>query len=129
MNKTVLIIITLGLIVVIGIIFFDSPKSNTNTGAGQNTEIKDGIQYIRIDANGGYSPKISNAKAGIPTKLIVKTNGTYDCSSSIVINSIGYQKILPQTGVTEIDIGIKNVGETLEGVCGMGMYSFQINFS
>jgi plastocyanin domain-containing protein len=124
MNKTVSIIIILGLVVVMGIIFSGGSGSKT----AQNVEIKNGVQYITIDAKGGYSPKVSNAKAGIPTKLIIKTNGTYDCSASLAIHSINYQKILPQTGETEIDLGTPKVGEPLQGVCGMGMYSFQVNF-
>lgn len=130
MNKTVSIIIASALIVGIGIVIGGSSlgraKSNESV---QNVEIKDGIQYVTIDARGGYSPKVSNATAGIPTKLIVKTKGTYDCSSSLVIRSVGYQNILPQTGETEIDIGIPKAGEPLQGLCGMGMYSFVVNFS
>lgn len=130
MNKTVSIIVTLGLVVAIGIIFTGGPKKdNTNLGSTQSVEIKNGVQYITISAKGGYSPQVTEAKAGIPTKLIVKTNGTYDCSASLVIRSIGFQKILPQSGETEIDIGIPKAGEPLRGVCGMGMYSFEINFS
>ncbi len=130
MNKTVSIIITLALVVGIGIIFIGgSDKATTNTGLTQTVEIKDGVQYITIDAKGGYSPQITEAKAGIPTKLIVETNGTYDCSASLVIKSVGFQEILPQTGKTEIDIGTPKAGEPLVGVCGMGMYSFEINFS
>lgn len=133
MNKTVSIIITLALVVGLGIVFIGGSKSKNNTSDStqslQNVEIKDGVQYITINAKAGYSPKISTAKAGIPTKLIVKTNGTYDCSSSLVIHSIGFQKILAQTGEETIDIGIPKAGEPLQGVCGMGMYNFLINFS
>ncbi|KKS04495.1 MAG: hypothetical protein UU58_C0006G0021 [Candidatus Nomurabacteria bacterium GW2011_GWA2_41_25] len=125
MNKTVLIIITLGLIVVMGIIFTGESDSES---AQNNIEIRNGIQYITINAKGGYSPGISAAKAGIPTKLIVKTESTYDCSAALVIRSVNFQKILPQTGETEIDLGIPKAGEPLQGICGMGMYSFQINF-
>ncbi|MDD5152575.1 MAG: cupredoxin domain-containing protein [Candidatus Pacebacteria bacterium] len=131
MNKTASIIITLGLVGALGIVFLGSSKSNTgasDTGTTQNTEIKDGVQYVTIDVKGGYSPRVATAKGGIPTKLIMKTDGTYDCSSSLAINSIGYRKILPQTGETEIDLGIPKAGEPLRGVCGMGMYSFVINF-
>ena len=84
MNKTALIIITLGLIVSIGVIFTGSgsKKDNGNgTGSIQNVEIKNGVQYITIGVRGGYSPNVSFAKAGIPTKLIMKTNGAYDCSA------------------------------------------------
>lgn len=128
MNKTVSIIITFGLIVAVGIIFMGGSKTKDTSQTVQNTEVRDGVQYITIDAKGGYSPHVSMGSAGIPTKLIVKTNGTYDCSAVLVVRSAGFQKILPQTGETEIDIGTKKVGETLEGVCGMGMYNFTINF-
>ncbi len=128
MNKTVSVIITFGLIVAVGIIFVGGSKTKNTDQAVQNTEIRDGVQYITIEAKGGYSPQVSTAKAEIPTKLIVKTDGTYDCSASLVIRSAQFQKILPQTGETEIDIGIKNRGEELQGVCGMGMYNFTIKF-
>lgn len=124
MNKTASIIITVGLVIAMGVIFIGGSDQ-----AGKNVEIRDGIQYITIGAQGGYSPEISNAKAGILTKLIVKTNGTYDCSASLVIRSIGYQKILPQTGEEIIDVGVPKVGVPLQGTCGMGMYSFVVRFS
>lgn len=132
MNKTASIIITLALVVGIGIMFIGGSKNDinsTSTQSAQNVEIKDGIQYITIDAKAGYSPKVSTAKAGIPTKLIIRTNGTYDCSASLVIRSIGYQKILPQTVEEVVDIGTPKAEQPLQGVCGMGMYNFLINFS
>ena len=130
MNKTVYIIIALALVVGIGIVFLGGSKNNTETsGSAQNVEIRDGVQYVTINAKGGYSPKVSTAKAGIPTKLIVKTDGTYDCSASLVIRSVGFQKILAQTGEEVIDLGTPKAGQPLQGVCGMGMYNFLINFS
>ena len=130
MNKTVSIIITLSLVVGIGIILFGSLKSGNNSSeAVQNSEIKDGIQYVTINAKGGYYPRVSTAKAAIPTKLIVKTDGTYDCSASLVIRSLGFQKILAQTGAEVIDIGTPKAGQPLQGLCGMGMYNFQVLFN
>ncbi|MEK7106086.1 MAG: cupredoxin domain-containing protein [Patescibacteria group bacterium] len=134
MNKTASLIITLGLIIGIGILFIGGSKAknasdNNPSQSVQNSEIKDGIQYITILAKGGYSPNVSTAKAGIPTKLIMKTNGTYDCSSALVIRSLDYQKVLPQNGETIIDVGIPKAGVPLQGVCSMGMYNFVVNFS
>lgn len=132
MNKTVSIIIISALVVGIGIVVFgwESSKNNSESTIGvQNSEIKDNIQYITINAKTGYSPKVSTAKSGIPTKLIIKTNGTYDCSSALVIRSLNYQKILPQSGETVIDVGIPKAGVPLQGMCSMGMYSFVVNFS
>ena len=132
MNKISLSIITVALVIGLGVIFFGGSQNGTesaSTQSGQNVEIKDGIQYITIDAKGGYSPRVSSAQADIPTKLIVKTNGTYDCSSALVIRSIGYQKILPQTGEEIIDIGTSQAGSSVQGTCSMGMYNFVVNFS
>jgi len=131
-NKTALIIIGLGLFVGLAIILFSIPKSNivNNTKLEQipNSEIKDGIQYITIDAKGGYSPRVSTAKGGIPTKLIVKTNSTYDCSAALSVKSVGFQKILQKTGEEVIDLGTPVSGTPVRGVCGMGMYNFLVNF-
>lgn len=132
MNKIALSIISFGFIIALVIIFSSGSEiNNTNISTeqlAQNTEIKDGVQYITINAKGGYFPRSSVVKAEIPTKLIVKTNGTYDCSAALVIRSIGYQNILPQTGEEVIDIGTKKAGEKLQGLCGMGMYGFEIEF-
>lgn len=57
----------------------------------------------------------------------MKTNGVYDCSSSLVIRSVGYRGNLPTTGETEIDLGTPKSGENIQGTCSMGMYSFTIN--
>jgi plastocyanin domain-containing protein len=131
MNKTVSIIITTGFVIGLAIIFVGGSQNSIDTSADQarqNVEIKDGIQYITINAKGGYFPKLSTAKAGIPTKLVMKTNSTYDCSSALVIRSIGYQEILPQTGEEVIDVGTPKVGVPLQGMCSMGMYNFEIQF-
>jgi plastocyanin domain-containing protein len=132
-NKIPLIIIAIALVIGIGLIFIGGTKGNkTNTniapaGSTQNIEVKNGIQYITINAKGGYSPRITTAKAGIPTKLIVKTNGTFDCSASLRIGSVGFQKVLQNTGEETIDLGTPKTGP-LQGVCGMGMYNFVVNF-
>lgn len=133
-NKIASIIIIMAIIISIGIIFSKDSKSNgntntTTTASASNVEIKDGIQYVTINARGGYSPRTSSAKAGVPTKIIMKTQGTYDCSASLIINSLGYQNMLPSTGDTIIDAGTTNAGGTLRGTCGMGMYGFSINFN
>lgn len=133
MNKNVSIIITLGLIIGLGLFFLGGQRKG-NTGPktdapSSNVEIKDGIQYITIEAKGGYSPRLSQAKANIPTKLIIKTDGTYDCSASLAIRSLNFQKILSQTGEEVIDLGTPKVGQKpLQGICSMGMYSFTVNF-
>jgi plastocyanin domain-containing protein len=58
----------------------------------------------------------------------MQTTGTFDCSSTLNIPSLNYQKNLPATGVTEIEIPPQPAGSTIEGLCGMGMYKFEIAF-
>ncbi len=95
---------------------------------GGNVSIEAGTQVIAIRAKGGYSPTVTSAKASMPTVLRVQTEGTYDCSSAIRIPSLGYSKTLEATGVVDVSIPPQKAGSTLQGVCAMGMYSFQIQF-
>lgn len=102
-------------------------SQNYNSASANNVTIENGKQIIEIKTKGGYSPRVSTAKAGIPTILRFDTNGTYDCSSSVRIPSLNISKSLPLSGVTDIDLQSLSVG-TLKGTCGMGMYPFEIDF-
>lgn len=102
--------------------------SGAGTASANNVSIVDGKQIIEITARGGYQPRKSVAKAGVPTVIRFVTKGTFDCSSSVRIASLGISKSLPQTGSTDIDIGTGKLG-TLQGSCGMGMYPFEVEFS
>ena len=132
MQKSTLLSIIISLSLIGGTLYFISyAPIDPNSGTEQlpNVEVRDGVQYVTITARGGYSPRVTEITGGIPTKLILKTNGAYDCSSSLVIRSIGFQKVLPPTGEEIIDLGIPQSGEKIQGVCSMGMYSFQIKAS
>ena len=94
-----------------------------------NVSIVDGTQVIMLSAKGGYSPKVTMAKADMPAVIRVRTNGTFDCSSALTIPSIGYRTNLPPSGETDIAVAPQKVGTTLDGLCAMGMYSFQIRFN
>lgn len=104
-----------------------SGSSTEQTANANNVSIVDGKQIIEINAKGGYQPRKSIAKAGIPTIIRFNTKGTFDCSSSVRIPSMNISKILPQSGSTDIDIGDGKLG-TLQGSCGMGMYPFEVEF-
>lgn len=126
MNKTVFIIIIFALFVVLGIVFIGGSSKSQKT-AGQNVEVRDGVQFITINAKGGYTPRKSTARSDIPTVLRFNTSGTFDCSSSVRIPSMNISKMLSQSGSTYIDLGSQKLS-TLQGTCGMGMYSFEVEF-
>lgn len=101
--------------------------SVTGESATNNVSIVDGQQIIDITAKGGYTPRTTTAKAGIPTIIRFHTSGTFDCSSYIRIPSMGVSKNLPSTGTTDVAVTNPAAG-ALIGMCGMGMYPFQVNF-
>ncbi len=132
MQKGTIISIIISIAIIGGTLYFVSDRSASTGGEAlqsQNVEVRDGVQYVTINAKGGYSPRVTTIKGGMPTKLIVKTDGTYDCSSALVVRSVGFQKILQPTGEETIDLGTPKSGEEIQGVCSMGMYNFVINFS
>lgn len=105
-----------------------SPKSGADALSAVSAVVVDGTQFIDMRAKGGYAPRVITAKAGMPTILRVTTDGTFDCSASLVIPKLSYQKFLPSSGTEDIRIAAEQAQGTLQGLCSMGMYNFQINF-
>jgi plastocyanin domain-containing protein len=130
MQKNTIISIIISFVLIGGTLYFVSNKSaSSEMTDSQNVEIRDGIQYVTVMARGGYSPRTSKVQPDIPTKLIVKTNGTYDCSAALAVRSVGFQKILEPTGEEIIDVGIIKKGGKVQGICSMGMYNFELKSS
>lgn len=103
-------------------------NSDSGTAAADAVSVVHGTQIIDIAAKGGYAPRVVEAKAGMPTVLRVTTKGTFDCSTSLVIPKLSYQKSLQPSGVEEIAISAEEAKGILQGTCSMGMYGFQIKF-
>lgn len=62
-----------------------------------------------------------SVRAGQPTVVTLITDGTRGCTRGFVVPSLGIEKILPETGRTEVDLGILEPGR-LAFTCSMGMY-------
>ncbi len=86
-------------------------------------------QVFEINVKEGYTPKEITAKAGIPVILKMKTQGTFDCSSTFAIPQLNIRESLQATGEKSITIPAQKAGATVQGVCGMGMYSLVIKFT
>lgn len=123
------IIIGAGVLISIGLIL--GGLSIGNSGGDDSGSVRDenGTQIISIIARGGYSPRQIKAAADKPTRLDVETRGTYDCSAALTIPQLDYKEMLPATGKTAIEIPPQKAGSKLTGLCQMGMYSFEIDFS
>jgi len=126
--KSTVIAISVVIVLIGGALFLvRGSKNSDNLVNVNNVSIVDGKQIINITAKGGYQPRVSVAKAGIPTSIRFDTKGTFDCSSSVRIPSLNISKILPNSGTTDIDLENPQPG-MLQGSCGMGMYPFEVDF-
>ncbi len=129
--KAATITILIAGVMIGGFIFLlgkNNAQNNTQIDNIQNVTMVDGRQIIEIKAKGGYMPRVSTAKAGVPTIVRFDTNGTFDCSASVRIPSLGISEVLPNSGSKDIDLGTQKIG-TLQGTCGMGMYPFEVDFN
>jgi sulfite exporter TauE/SafE len=85
--------------------------------------VADGSQRITITVRPrGYSPPRVAARAGVPTRLVLHSEGADGCTSAIVFPTLGVERILPEDGDTVIDVGPLRVGRH-RYTCAMGMYS------
>ncbi len=105
-------------------------NSSSETGSSTIPDAhigSDGVQEILIGVqNTSYSPSRIRAQAGMPSRLILRTNGTRGCTRGFVIPSANFQKVLPETGDTPIDLGVLKAG-TIHYTCSMGMYRGSID--
>lgn len=113
----------------IAVFFVAKNSSNPAVEDSSVVSIENETQFIDLTAKGGYSPSRVEAQAGIPTTLRVTTNGTYDCSSALVIPELDYQTYLAPTGVELIQLSADQAQGTLKGMCSMGMFTFEIAFN
>lgn len=132
-TKNIFIIIAIAAVAVTGVVIFSKGNNDaspaTNSQVSDNIRIADGKQIITINAKGGYYPRVTNAKANMPTIINLKTENTFDCSSSVYIPSLGYRNTLPASGQTSVDVPAQQAGTSMKGLCSMGMYNFTVNFN
>lgn len=106
----------------------DGTGVETSALPTSNVRIENDQQFIEITAKNGYTPATTTAKAGMPTILKIKTDGTFDCSATLVIPALKYNERLPLKGMTDVAVPAQQPNTTLHGMCGMGMYDFTIRF-
>lgn len=132
--KPTIIAIVVAVLLVGGTLILTSGKGPNDGSApapgapGGNVIVADGRQTVTIDAKGGYAPRETAARAGLPTTIVMKTRGTFDCSSALVIPALRYRANLPPTGETRVEVPPQQAGSVLRGTCAMGMYGFSIRF-
>lgn len=136
------IALSVGLVIIVSILYFimhnfsndislvqqSDVKKEIEVKDGNNVSVENGVQFVSVIVKDGYSPKKTIAQGGLPTIFSMKTDRTYDCSTSLVIKALNVKRVLPSTDVTFIDAGVPKSGDQIQGVCSMGMYSFSVEF-
>lgn len=122
--KSTAISIIIAAVLIGGAVMLSDGAPPTN----ENVYMENEKQIVTIDAKGKYSPRSTLAKADIPTVLRMRTDGTFDCTTAFTIPALNYEKNLPPSGMTDIEVPPQKIGATLRGLCAMGMYSFQVQF-
>jgi plastocyanin domain-containing protein len=127
--KSILLSIVIAILIIFGAIFYaqKTVAQPEDEISGNNVTTDGSLQFIEIRARNGFEPRVSYANAGTPTFLRVITNGTFDCSSTIRIPALGISQDLPPTGTTDIGLGVVHAGK-IQGMCGAGLYPFEIDF-
>jgi len=88
-----------------------------------------GVQHIVIEVQDtSYSPARVRAKAGVPTRLTLRTNGTEGCTRGFAVPAAGFETALPETGDTILELGELPPGR-INYTCSMGMYRGVIEVS
>ena len=126
-NSTIALLVGAGFAAVYFFVTSGTPSAAKPSASGStNVTMEDGKQVVLISAKGGYDPRTSVVKPGVPTVLRFETDGTFDCTSMIRIPSLKVNQTLPATGTTDVPVGEIAAGTPLTGTCGMGMYRFEV---
>ncbi len=103
-----------------------SPVATTEPLSPSGSAVAGAEQVIYVDArNDGFAPGTATAKAGVPTRLVFRTQDVHSCILWIVVPSKGISAALPSTGETSVELGRLDPGET-RYACSMGMYTGSI---
>ena len=78
-----------------------------------------GVQRLRVEVKGGYTPSVVRVRAGAPVRLDFHRDETNPCSEEVVIPDFGIRTYLPPYQTTSVSF--TPTEGTHEFACGMGM--------
>jgi len=87
--------------------------------AAASARIEDGVQRVRVEVKGGYSPAVIRVRAGAPVRLEFHRGETNPCTEEVVLPDFGIRTFLPAHRTTAV--AFTPAAGTYEFACGMGM--------
>ena len=117
MNSTDWMVALVGLIAIAWVnwYFFLSGRP---TPTGATTDAR-GIQRVRIEVKGGYTPSVIRVRAGVPVQLDFYRDEISGCTEEVVLPDFGIRTYLPAHRTTPVTI--TPAAGTYEFTCGMSM--------
>ena len=89
-------------------------------GRSSATAVADGgLQRVRVEVKGGYSPSVVRVRAGVPVRLEFHRDETNTCTEEVVLPDFGIRTFLPAHRTTPVSF--TPAEGTYEFTCGMGM--------
>jgi P-type Cu+ transporter len=82
--------------------------------------VHSGVQEIDVTVQGGYSPSIIRARAGIPLRITFDRREGGDCTSRVVFADLGVNASLRPFASTTVEVFPREAG-TFGFACGMNM--------
>jgi plastocyanin domain-containing protein len=83
------------------------------------TAVAGGVQRIRVEVKGGYTPAVIRVRAGAPVRLDFHRDETNPCTEEVVMPDFGIRTYLPAHRTTPVSFTA--AAGTYEFTCGMGM--------
>lgn len=103
----------------------DAKQPASTASAGQSGDTEDVLSLTASSAS--YSPQVIKASANKAYKLEITSKDNDGCGRAFAIPSLNKQEILPENGVTTINIPPQEPGK-MRVTCAMGMYNAVIEF-
>jgi plastocyanin domain-containing protein len=105
-----------GIALSLGILwYFFGPKQRTSASVSDA-----GIQEVKINVKGAYSPDVIVVKQGVPVRLDFYRDETASCSEEVILSDFGIARKLPAFKTTSIEFTPDKPGE-FTFTCGMNM--------
>lgn len=108
--------------------YSSNPAPNKSANPAPSSATQDNGVLQLTASSSSYSPRVIKASANKAYKLEITSKDNQGCGRAFTIPSLGKQEILPEDGVTTIDIPPQKAG-TMRMTCAMGMYRAVIEFS
>lgn len=78
-----------------------------------------GVQRVRVEVRGGYTPSVVRVRADAPVRLEFHRDETNPCTEEVVLPDFGIRTFLPPHRTTPVSF--TPAAGTYEFACGMGM--------